>query len=127
MKFNEQARRRAVEKMGVPVTVYNWTWDGTTDDYGDPAAGSFTESTESSSGVFLMAERAEQVGDVDGPNITEIVRIYLPDDVSIHIASEADETKATEIEVDEDGRTYKVYDKKPGYRGITMTMCRRAE
>lgn len=127
MRFNESKRRRSVLMMGDPVIVHNWSWDGATDDYGDPAPNSWTERTEETRVIQYESQRAEQMGGAEGPNIEETVRMFIPDDIEVHIASDSDAERATVLEFKDDGREYKVYSHRPGYKGINNLLCRRDE
>lgn len=127
--FNTSQRHKAIKRMGFPVTVYNYTWDGTTDDHGDPAPGSFTESTTSTHAIMERVQDPEQIVSVQesGEELEEMIRFLIPDDVNVHIASDADRTKSSLVEIDSSGRQYRVYEDYRDEKGVVSALCRRDE
>lgn len=127
--FNTSLRHRAIKRIGFPVTIYNYSWDGSTDSHGDPAPGSFTETTANTHAVMERGQDPEQVISVQesGEEIQEMVRFLVPDDIDVHIASDADRTKGTIIEIDDSGRQYRVYEEYDDEKGVIACLCRRDE
>lgn len=122
MTIDPAVRHRALEDMGREVTVYNYSHDGSTDDYGDPTG--YTESSTDTFAIIEQSQDPEQAGGMEGQDLEVEVRIYVPHDVEVHIGDERDSVKATEIYDKEAGKRYKVFDDWYDHSGLNMLLCR---
>lgn len=123
--FNKHARHFAVRRMGTDVTVHNWEHDGSTDKYGDPDPDGWTETTTSTKAIIQQGQDTEIIDRPDGASTEEEVVFFLPGDIDVHVASDADRVRATHITIDTNSREYRVHDDWPDYHGLTVATCRR--
>lgn len=120
---NYNLRRRALKRIGSPVTVTNFDWDGDTDKYGDPV--DFEETEVETYALIEMSELPQDSDEADSADIVVDEWIYLPGDIEVNKASSEDVVRATEIEFHYTGDVYKVYYTRPDYNGVNTTLCRR--
>jgi len=124
MSFKDQITNpttRVTELVGRNVTVYNYTYSTTDDDYGDPE---WTE--DSGTTVTAKIEEAEKpehrTGD-DGSDTQVDYRVLLPNDVTVRDGTSGNEARATEIVDDETGRRYEVISVFPESNGLNRARC----
>lgn len=122
MITNRPARRRALERLGTKIEITHFTHEGSLDKYGD--ATGFTETTETSYAVYGPSQRSEQVGGMEGADLTDEVRFYIMDDINIQVGGDEETVKADLIHVPATNRTYKPFEAIPADTGTQRVLAR---
>jgi hypothetical protein len=97
--------RRSLQRLGRPVTVRNYTDDGTTDAHGDPDRS--LDAATQTDAILRQPTEERVVAGPDGQRVAMDVEIFLPADVTVHAADDDGGRYATEIEDSVDGAVYR--------------------
>lgn len=118
----DRSTTRMLERVGIALTVYNWTDDGTTDDYGDP---DFTRSDTSATGIVNRVGQPVEFASERGESVIADTRIWVDDAVSVHGLNDgSNERKSTHIKRDGTGTVYKVVTTYDEGNGLVRCWCR---
>lgn len=112
MSSRKAASRRSVQRLGRDVTVHNYEWDGTKNQYGDPSG--FTESTVETKALFQYNIEDIQkwlgMAGASGNEVEIRMAMFIPDDIEIHMAGDDERTKASVVDDSLSHKKWKILD-----------------